>query len=403
MFDAVSKVEHAPPDAIFGVQQRCNASPLQDKHLLSVGVYRTAEGKPYVFPCVRKADERILNKFDKEYLPMTGDQVFIDAARRLLFTQPILDQYGDRIASVQSCAGTGALFLTSRFAEIFLRPERVYLSDPMWPNYQLIFGGSKHNIVLYPYINKQTGFIDIPAILSTIRDGPDNCLMVLQVCAHNPTGVDPTLDEFRQIFEVCKEKNCLICFDFAYMGFASGDMDVDATPVREYIKLGIPFIVCFSFSKCMGLYGERVGCFHMFCNNKTEAENIRSQVARIGRMTWSVCPKNGSYIAAEIMNDPNLTKEWAEELKSCGDRLIQIRNKFCDLLEAKTGKSWQFIRNQKGMFAYTGLNKQQVDLLAEEGVFIPNSGRVSIPALNDTNVEAIAQAFVNVLKKSESK
>lgn len=398
--EKISNVQHAPEDAIFGVKKKFMESPLKEKYLLSVGVYRTDDALPYTFEAVKQAEDRILHKYSKDYLPMTGYAPFVEHARELLFTKPILEKYGDRIGSLQSCAGTGALYLTSRFVKEFLNINKIFLSDPTWPNYRKIFGSLEHSLLFYPYIDPKTNTLDINGMVDAISKGPECCLVVLQVCAHNPTGVDPNMEQWDRIFKVCKEKQDLICFDFAYMGFASGDMDVDAQPVRRYIEWGLPFFCCFSFSKCMGLYGERVGCLHAFCQTKEEAENIKSQLAVIVRETWSVCPQNGSYIAAEVLNDENLTKDWAKEVTNCGQRMITIRNKFCDLLEEKTKKSWDFIRQQKGMFAHTGFDIKQVGLLAEEGVFLPNNGLVSIPALNTANVEFVAQAFANVLKKS---
>ncbi|OHT02754.1 aminotransferase, classes I and II family protein [Tritrichomonas foetus] len=391
------EVEQAPPDAIFGVATKYNASPLKEKALLSVGVYRTEDAKPYVFPSVSKAEDNIIHKFSKDYLPMNGYAPFVTAARELLWTKELLEDYGDKIGSVQSCAGTGALYLVSRFASKFLKVPKVLLSNPMWPNYRQIFGENGNEIATYQWI--KNGELDLDGFLSSIKEQPNGCLLVVQACAHNPTGVDPTESDWDKIFEVAKEKKHIICFDYAYMGFGSGDIDQDSAIVRKYLKMGEQFFCCFSFSKCMGLYGERIGCCHAICSNKKEAAAVTSQLALFGRQSWSVCPQNGAYIVTEILNNPELKQQWISELKLCGKRIIQIRQKLCDLLEAKTGKSWEFLRKQKGMFAYTGLSVKQVEMLAEEGVFIPNSGRISIPALNSSNVEFVAQAIANVVLK----
>ncbi|OHS95019.1 aminotransferase, classes I and II family protein [Tritrichomonas foetus] len=390
-------VEQAPPDAIFGVATKFNASPLKEKQLLSVGVYRTEDAKPLVFPSVSKAEDKIIHKFSKDYLPMTGYPPFVKAARELLWTKEKVETEGERIASVQSCAGTGALFLVSRFASRILKVPKVLLSNPMWPNYRQIFGENGNEIATYPWIKE--GLLDIDGFLASIKEQPEGCLLVVQACAHNPTGVDPNEEEWVKILDLAKEKKHVICFDYAYMGFGSGDIDIDSKVVRDFLMSGEQFFVCFSFSKCMGLYGERIGCCHAVCANKKEADAVSSQLAMFGRQCWSVCPQNGAPIATEILNDSQLFEEWKDELKVCGTRIIQIRQKLCDLLETKTGKSWEFLRKQKGMFALTGLTPGQVQNLAEEGVFIPASGRVSIPALNNSNVEFVAQAIANVVNK----
>ena len=394
MSSIFAEVPEAPADAIFGVKVKYDASTVPNKQLLSVGVYRTDDGKPYVFNAVKKAEERNLHKYSKDYLPMNGDPVFVEAARNLLwkdFPKDILD----RIASLQSCAGTGGLYLISQFAKTHLKVPKVYLSNPHWANYKAIFG--QHEQALYPWAKNCV--LDLEGCLNAIKNAEEGSLIVLQACAHNPTGVDPTPEEWKQILGACDERKLIVAFDFAYMGYASGDMDQDAAVVREYAKTGHKFFCSFSFSKCMGLYGERVGCLHAVCATPEEAKCVRSQLAVIGRRTWSVCPQNGSYIAAAVLNDPELRKEWVDELKQITGRIIQIREKFVSLLEQKSGQSFDFIRKQKGMFALTGLSVDEVKLLADEGVFIPNNGRISIPALNTSNVEFVAQAVANVVAK----
>jgi len=183
------------------------------------------------------------------------------------------------------------------------------------------------------------------------------------------------------------------------MGFASGNMDTDAAVVREYAKSGHQFFVTFSFSKIMGLYAERIGCLHVVAGNAVEAKNVVSQLAVENRRTISNCPQNGALIATTLLSDPALKAQWIEELNSVTKRIIDIRGKFADLLEQKTpGKSWEHIRKQHGMFALTGLTPEQVTKLGDEqGVFLPQNGRVSIPALNNSNVDAIAQAIANIV------
>jgi aspartate/tyrosine/aromatic aminotransferase len=215
--------------------------------------------------------------------------------------------------------------------------------------------------------------------------------------------MDPSPEQWRCLFAICIEKKHTICFDFAYMGFGSGDMDVDAAPVREYAKMGTEFFVAFSFSKCMGLYGERIGALHIVCNDASAARAVESQMVRIGRGCWSVCPQHGAYLAAEVMGDEEIASEWREDVAKAGRRMIDIKNRLCDLLEEKTGKKWPQIRDAKGMFAYTGLDKQQVQKLADQfGVFLVESGRITIPALNSQNVEFVANGIAAVSRKEEN-
>jgi len=395
MSSVFASVPEAPADAIFGVKVKYDASNVPNKQLLSVGVYRTDDGKPYVFNAVKKAEEKILHKNSKDYLPMNGDPVFVKAARELLWG-PVYAEIEKRVGSLQTCAGTGALYLIAQFAKEHLKVPKVYLSNPMWPNYKKIFQDIPQ--VLYPW--EKNCVLDLDACIATLDKAEAGSLIVLQACAHNPTGIDPTPEQWKVILDKCDEKKLIVAFDFAYMGYASGDIDVDAEVVRNFAKTGHFFFCSFSFSKCMGLYGERIGCLHAVCATPEEANAVRGQLAAIGRRTWSVCPQNGSYIAAAVLNDPELKKEWLEELKGVTGRVIEIRKNFVDLLEKKSGQSFEFIRKQRGMFALTGLSPAEVEILGkEEGVFIPANGRISIPALNTRNVDFVAQAVANVVAK----
>jgi aspartate/tyrosine/aromatic aminotransferase len=390
-------ITSAPADPIFGVAQLYNASPLSTKVLLSVGVYRTENGEPYVFPAVSKAEDEILHKFDKDYLPMLGYSPFLEHSRDLLWGESILKESGFRIGTVQSCAGTGGLLMVSKFVQNHLKVPQVLLSDPCWPNYRQIFGACA-TIGFYPWV--ANGRLDLSGLLSSVRSAPDGSLIVLQVVGHNPTGIDPTLEDWREIFQAIDSRKHIICFDFAYMGFGSGDPNTDAEPVREYLRSGREFFVAFSFSKCMGLYGERVGALHIVTNSSSEARIVESQMMRVGRQTWSVCPQNGALIAAEVLGNTSLKAEWLNELREISARIRDIRHTLCDLLEQKTSISWDFARKQQGMFMFTGLNEHQVMELGHRGVFIPSNGRISIPALNHGNVEFVAEAIANVVNGS---
>lgn len=393
--DCFNKIPEAPQDAIFGVKVKCDASSLPRKELLAVGVYRTDDGKPYVFESVKKAEQLIVNKYDKEYLPMTGDPTFVKAARELLFGD-LLSSMGDKIASVQSCAGTGALFLVSKFCKVFYDNQVVLLSNPYWPNYKNIFCNYGHKIETYKYA--KDCMFDLQGCLEDINKAKEGSLIVLQACAHNPSGIDPTYDEFKKVLDACVSRKLMILFDFAYMGYASGDIDEDARVLRDFFKTGYPCFISFSFSKCLGMYGERIGCLHAICTDKKQAECVKGQLASIVRSTYSNPPKTGAHIVATVLNTPELRKIWSEELKQVTGRIIDIRNKFVDLLNKKTGKDFEYIRKQRGMFAYTGLKPEEVNRLCNvEGVFITGDGRISIPCLNNGNVEFVAQAIANVV------
>jgi aspartate/tyrosine/aromatic aminotransferase len=245
------------------------------------------------------------------------------------------------------------------------------------------------------------GVLDIEGTLAALRAAPEECVVLLQVCANNPTDVDPTLEQWDRILEVLVAKQHLALFDFAYMGVGLGDIDIDAEPVGGYARSGQEFFVAFSFSKVMGLYGERIGCAHIVTKDPVAVPILEGRMARISRGAWNVCPQNGCLIVDTELSNPALRAQREGEVKAAGKRAIDIRHRLCDLLEPKTGRAWPIIRQAKGFFGFSGLTSDQVKRLAEEwDVFLPASERITFPSLNHKNVEYVADATAAVVKST---
>ena len=103
-------------------------------------------------------------------------------------------------------------------------------------------------------------------------------IVLLHACAHNPTGVDPTEEQWKKISEVMKRNSLIPFFDSAYQGFATGDLEKDAWPIRYFIQEGFQMIVSQSFAKNAGLYGERIGALHVVAATKDTTEKVLSQI-----------------------------------------------------------------------------------------------------------------------------
>nr|AZL94497.1 cytosolic aspartate aminotransferase [Nephromyces sp. MMRI] len=233
---------------------------------LTVGAYRDNNGKPYVFKAIKNAEHQILNdeKIFKEYTGPEGVPLFDELAQKFLFGDCISYREG-RIATVQSIAGTGSLKLCADFlkANFYNKIKKVYISDPTWIPHRIIFEAAGFLVEDYPYYSKETATVMINEMIEKFYAADNNSLVILHPCAHNPTGLDLTEFEWKQIAQTIKEKNLMVLFDIAYQGFASGSTDEDAWPVRYFEKMGFEFLVTQSFSKNMGLYGERIGALHM--------------------------------------------------------------------------------------------------------------------------------------------
>jgi len=247
---------------------------------------------------------------------------------------------------------------------------------------------------------KKTSGLDFEGLLTDLKNAPENSVLLLHTCAHNPTGVDPTPKQWEEILQVSKDKKFLNFFDTAYQGFATGDPERDAAPVRLFTKYGLPIVYAQSFAKNFGLYGERIGSFGVLASNPDEAVRIESQLKILIRPMYSNPPLQGARIVSTILNDKELTATWRKEVKLMADRIITMRDKLVAGLKREgSTKNWKHITDQIGMFCYSGISGEQVDKLAtEHHVYMTRNGRISIAGISSKNVDYLAKALHEVTK-----
>ncbi|KII88605.1 hypothetical protein PLICRDRAFT_41791 [Plicaturopsis crispa FD-325 SS-3] len=390
----------APPDSIFQLTAAYKADTFPQKVNLGVGAYRDDDNKPWVLPVVKKATEILLNDptLDHEYLPITGLPEFTSAAARLIFgpDSPVLS----RVASVQSMSGTGAIHLGGLFLARFYQwgaaEKSIYISDPTWANHYAVFKNLGINPLTYPYYSPATIALDFPAYLAALSAAPPRSVFLLHACAHNPTGVDPTREQWVQIADKVLERGHYVFFDCAYQGFASGDLDNDAWAIRYFVERGAPLLVCQSFAKNAGLYGERVGALHIVAPTEEASKRIKSQLSVLQRSEISNPPAHGARLVSLILNDPALLEEWKADIRTMAGRIIAMRKELHKLLteELKTPGNWDHIINQIGMFSFTGVNPAQSKALVEKAhVYLTGNGRISMAGLNSHNVRYFAASL----------
>ncbi|KAF2787800.1 mitochondrial aspartate aminotransferas-like protein [Melanomma pulvis-pyrius CBS 109.77] len=396
---AWSKVPQGPP-AILGITEAFKADTNSEKINLGVGAYRDDKGKPFVLPSVRQAEKKLVESLlDKEYAGITGVPAFTKAALTLAYGPDSTPLKEDRIVITQTISGTGALRIGGAFLERFFPGAKtIYIPNPSWANHAAVFKDSGLKVEKYRYYNKDTIGLDFDGMLADIKALPKGSIVLLHACAHNPTGVDPTEEQWLKIAEVVKEGDHFPFFDMAYQGFASGDTDKDAFALRHFIKEGLRPVLAQSFAKNMGLYGERVGAFSVVCESAEEKKRVDSQVKILVRPLYSNPPVHGARIASVILNDPALNKQWLGEVKDMADRIITMRALLKENLEKLGSKQdWSHITSQIGMFAYTGLNAEQMDKLAKEhSVYATKDGRISVAGITSGNVKRLAEAIYKV-------
>uniref|UniRef100_A0AC35GVK6 Aspartate aminotransferase n=1 Tax=Panagrolaimus sp. PS1159 TaxID=55785 RepID=A0AC35GVK6_9BILA len=358
-----NNVTMGPPDAILGVTEAFKRDNNPKKINLGVGAYRDDQGKPFVLPSVRSAEEQIISsKMDHEYAGIIGLPEFTANAAKLAFGEdsPIIK--AKRNATVQSISGTGALRIGSEFlSKWYPNSKVVYQPSPTWGNHVPIFKFAGVDVKNYRYYDKGTCGFDEKGCLEDLAKIPEKSIILLHACAHNPTGVDPTPEQWMKMAEVIKKRNLYVFFDMAYQGFASGDINRDAHAVRYFVEQGHNICLAQSFAKNMGLYGERVGAFTVVAQDEDEQARVMSQLKIIIRPMYSNPPVHGARIASKILSDKGLYQQWLKDVKTMADRIIGMRTQLKDLL-AKEGsqRNWNHIVDQIGMFCFTGISPEQI-------------------------------------------
>lgn len=396
----------APPDSIFKLTAAYKDDTFPQKINLGVGAYRDDDNKPWVLPVVKKA-KQILHEdpaLDHEYLPITGLPAFTSAAAKLILGEDSPVIAAGRVVSVQTISGTGANHLGAAFVSKYYEfngDKKVYLSNPTWVNHFAIFRNVGIEPLEYPYYDPKTIGLDFEKLLLTLKALPAKSVILLHGCAHNPTGVDPTREQWGRICDTFLEKKHFAFFDCAYQGFASGDLDNDAWAVREFVRREVPLLVCQSFAKNAGLYGERVGALHLVAPTTEAAARVKSQLSVLARSEISNPPAFGARIVSLILNNPELFEEWKRDIRTMAGRIIEMRKELYRLLteELKTPGKWDHIISQIGMFSFTGITPEQSHALTERAhVYLTQNGRISMAGLNSHNIRYFAEQLDKVVR-----
>ena len=388
------KVEMAPADPILGLSTAFKDDSRPNKVNLGVGAYKTEDLQPLVLSAVRKAEQRMVTEnLDKEYLLQDGNPELLKHSIKLVFA----DVQPDRIFASQTPGGTAAV----RVAGEFLAQQgykTIYVSNPTWANHNQVFTMAGLEVASYPYYDAERKEFAKSQMIEAIKTISSGSPILLHACCHNPTGIDPTLEDWKELSTAISEAGLLPVFDFAYQGFGRG-IDADAVAVRHFLSEGHQMLVANSYSKNFGLYGERVGGFYAVTGDAESAQNVGSQVKRIIRANYSNPPLQGSRIVATILASEDLRQEWEAELATMRERISGTRKALADGLKAGGSPvDFSFMYSQNGMFSFSGLSKAQVDRLREEyAIYMPASGRINVAGLSPKNLDYVVEAILAVL------
>ena len=394
--------QHIPPyagDPILSLIVAFLADSRPRKANLGIGIYYDENGQIPVLRSVQKA-EALLAKHvtPKPYLPMEGMESYRNAIQELVFGADHPLRKAGRIATIQTVGGSGALKVGADFLKRFFPDAQVWVSAPTWDNHRSMFDGAGFVVNDYPYYDDSTGTIDIDGMLETLQRLPKRSIVLLHPCCHNPTGVDLSQAQWRQVIKVLKAGELIPFLDLAYQGFGDG-FEEDVFAIRELAAANVSFLLANSFAKNFSIYAERCGGLSVVCPDAKQAEFVLGQLKFTVRRNYSSPPLHGASVISTVLNDPALKAEWQGEVAQMRERIKAMRKKLFDTLSAAApGRDFSYLITQRGMFSYSGLSPEQVDRLREEfGVYLVRSGRMCIAGLNDGNVDYVAAAMAAVL------
>ncbi len=392
-----NEVSEGMPDPVFGLTGTFKADPRPHKVDLMVGIYKDEDLKSELLGSVKEAKKRLLSHdLPADYLPFEGISLFCDALGSLLFGEELWKGLDGRTYAAEALGGTGALRVGAEFLAKWVT-KTIYIPQPTWANHRQVFEKAGLSVEFYPYYNREKRAFDCEAMCQFLQKAPPKSAILLHATCHNPSGRDPSFEEWRRIFAVLKERELIPFFDCAYQGFGEG-LEKDVRALQEYLKFGKEMFVAYSCSKNFSLYNERVGALFIVTEDPSIKFRVGSQVKLLIRGMYSNPPSSGARVVAEILKDANLCERWKKEVDAMRHRIESVRKNFIDRLVAKSKKvDFRYLYGHLGLFMFVDLKKSQVDLLIQKyGIYLLETGRISLAGLNQKNMDYVVSAIIEV-------
>ncbi|MCI7353223.1 MAG: amino acid aminotransferase [[Actinobacillus] rossii] len=392
-------IKAAPADPILGLGEAFKAETRSPKVNLGIGVYKDAKGNTPIMKAVKQAEGRLYeSETTKNYLAIDGVAEFNARTKELLFGKDSDIVKNARAKTVQSLGGTGALRIAAEFVKRQTKAQNVWISSPTWPNHNAIFNAVGMTIRDYRWYDAEKKALDWDGLIEDLSHADEGDVVLLHGCCHNPTGIDPTPEQWKALAELSAQKGWLPLFDFAYQGLANG-LEEDAIGLRTFAANHKELLVSSSYSKNFGLYNERVGAFTLVAETEEIAATALTQVKSIIRTLYSNPASHGAATVALVLGNAQLRTEWEQELTEMRNRIKAMRHKFVELLkEYGAEQDFSFIIEQNGMFSFSGLSAEQVDRLKDEfAIYAVRSGRINVAGITEDNIRYLCESIVKVL------
>ena len=394
------RLEQVTPDAILGLMAAYRADPDPRKVDLGVGVYRDARGETPVLAAAARAEAALLAaQTTKTYVSSVGNVGFNEQMTQLTFGAAHPALKANRIRTVQTPGGCGALRLAAELLRLAAPGTKVHVSTPTWANHEPLLGNSGLALERYPYFDASTGGVEFPLMMASLERLPPRAVVLLHASCHNPTGADLSEDEWHAVLELIRRRDLVPFLDMAYQGLGGG-LEADAFAPRLFAA-ELPELLCaVSCSKNFGLYRERTGALHVLGSSPGSADAMLSQLARLARGMWSMPPDHGAEIVRRILTDSELTASWQGEVRTMRERVVALRQKLLQQLrEYCPQRDFGFITRQRGMFSFLGIGTPEIRRLrSEHHIYLTDDSRINVAGLREENLAYVARAVAQVLK-----
>jgi len=387
-----------PPDSILGLAAACRADTNPNKVDLTIGIYMDEAGLCPVFDAVKQAQRALVDEeITKAYIPPQGDQAFLDGMTDLILGADLLASRKGAVAAVQTPGGCGAVRLGAEVLKASGAGGKVWVSDPTWPVHIPLIGSVGLELTQYRYYDPGTHGVNFQGMVDDLTGAQKGDIVLFHGCCHNPSGAALNAEPWLVVAQMAAEQGFTPMIDLAYQGFGDG-LEQDVFGLRALVDNTPEVVIAASCSKNMGLYRERTGLAIFVGQDARAAQATGSQATAAARRIYSMPPAHGAIIAGRILSDAKLRQEWQAELTAMCRRINSLRVDFGDRLQAATGRDFGFIAEEKGMFSFLGLSKEQaLQLRSDKGLYMLDSSRINVASLNSSNLDKVVDAVVSVL------
>jgi len=399
-----ARISDAPSDPIFGIVELFRADPRPHKINLAAGVYMDEQGVTPILPSVRAAEERLLaSSTSKLYMPISGDPAYLAAAKSLLF-RPEGGAWGElepaateRVEMIHTPGGTGAVRLAVDLVARLRPGAEIWVGEPTWPNHTQIIESARMTARRHDWITDDARSLNTSALFDAIAAAKGGDAMIFHGACHNPTGIDPTPEQWIEIAQQIAHRGILPILDFAYQGFGEGLIE-DAASLRAFLATGCEVLVASSSSKNFALYNERVGSLAIIGADGAAAAAIASHARMAVRTMWSNPPAHGGAIVSTILGDATLRAQWEGEVGAMRTRIQGSRAALAAALATAGAGDFSYLLNHYGMFSLLGLTDDQLTRLRDEhAIYLVSRGRINMAGLSTTKIPIVAKAVASVL------